>query len=279
MLVVEAETNLCLQSANDAERRLVVDGYTRRGRIVVLRCGIVLSDIGRQQSLVIAVAEEEGTKHPLIGTGCRRLQGQFLAEDILAHSLTYPVGILRCKVLIDAHLIVDILIGGLAVEAEVLSDIAGVEAGCRHLTKIGTVAVIVDLACLARFRIVGGIRVASLIAVAVADIGRECPAPGRFPIESSTQETIVELINLAAVEGIAEETVIMVIAAIDGKAHTVVQLRVVIGIHHEVVVTAIACLDTSALKVEGRMGIGIDDTTNAVATIERTLRAAQHLES
>ena len=70
----------------------------------------------------------------------------------------------------------------------------------------------------------------------------------------------------------------MVITAIDGKAQPVVQLRVVIGIHHEVVVTAIAYLDTSALKVEGRMGIGIDDTTNAVAAIERTLRAAQHLE-
>ena len=70
----------------------------------------------------------------------------------------------------------------------------------------------------------------------------------------------------------------MVIAAIDGKAHTVVQFRIVISIHNKVVVTAIACLDTSALKVEGRMGIGIDDATNAVATIERTLRAAQHLE-
>ena len=66
----------------------------------------------------------------------------------------------------------------------------------------------------------------------------------------------------------------MMIAAIDGKPKTITQLGVVIGIHHKVVIAAIACLDTGALKIERRMGIGIDDTTDAVATIECTLRSA-----
>ena len=200
---------------------------------------------------MIAVAEEESTKHPLIDTGSCGFQGQLLTKNILAHPLLHPIVVLRREVLVNAHKIVDILVSRLTVETNDVTHIAGIEACGGHLTQVGTIAVIVDLAGLSCLGIVDSIGITTLIAVAIAHVSRKRPPSDGFPKDTSAQETVVELVYLTAVEGIAEETVVMVITAIDGKAETIAQLCVVIGIHHEVVIASVASLDTCALKLEG----------------------------
>ena len=87
----------------------------------------LIVNVGRTEILFIAVAEEEGTHHPLITTIACRFQGQFFTKDILTHTLFHPIEILRRKILVDTHLIIYILIGSLTIQAKSVARIAGIQ--------------------------------------------------------------------------------------------------------------------------------------------------------
>ena len=209
----------------------MINRHTCSRRIVELWCAVVLRDISGIKLFLITVAEQECAEHPLIcAVGCR-FQCEFLAEDVLTHTLINPIQVFRHEVLVDTHLVIDILIGRLAVETESLSGISCVESNCCYLAQIRTVAVVVDVASLVCLWIIAGIGISPLIAVAIADVGRQSPSLGGAPVDTATKIALVELVNLAVVVGIGEISVVVMIAAVYSKSQFIAKFGIVVGIH------------------------------------------------
>ena len=199
------------------------------------------------------------------------------------------IDVFRRKILVDEHAVFQELIARYGAQGEALRLIFEVQPCIQQVTVVAAFAVVGDCADIGfhLFALGGGVdaagiivRIAALVAVFVAHVQVCFPVLGRQVDAAEASAGRLALVCLLILQRcVAEEAAFVVIEAAGRESETlghpvVMRQRSVVGI-----VRACADAQVRALIGERRFGVNLNQSAHRIASVQRSLRAAQYVDA
>ena len=223
--------------------------------------------------------EPEGTCGPFPASSGFRFEDDFFGDRGQLLLLFQHIDIGRREVLIDKHTVTQVLQSRYRTQCEVVSLIFQIQP-CIHQIAIVTAGIIVGRFQVgSRVLVISSVSISSLIAVLIADVQVQLHVLAGQVDASEPSSGSLAFVYLFVKVGILEKASSVFIKCSGGEGKLIRHAVIVSHGSIVIIVSPGTQSKVGALITERRFGVYLDQSSHGVASIEGSLRTAQHVDA
>ena len=213
-----------------------------------------------------------------------RLQNQLLADGFGILLLHHGVKVLRSEILVQIHLVIQVLESGDAAQDEIVCLVLEVQAGIQQVTLVTAFVVIIDFVQVIGtvFRLSIGtayisIRVSALVGIFIIERKVQFTVFGRQVDSPDTSAEFIVHIDSFAIELVLEESALVLIESSGRKGKLGRDAVIMRDGSLVVIVGSRSQTQVRTLVAEGGFGKDTDETSHGITSVECPLRPTHHV--